>query len=121
MFQNLLKAFGDHFGNCANKSRRRVQPTNTIPAECESLEHRQVLSATAVLQKGVLSIAGSNGDDQIYLRQVNGRISIDGVSGSWAASQVKAIVVVAGAGNDEVILLNSQLVRGLRLDRGTIW
>lgn len=114
MFQKILRSVAHEVLGIGKvgKRRRRAQPANTTTAECESLEQRRVLSATASLQQGVLNIVGSNGNDQIYVRQINNRITIDGVNGSLAASQVRAINIVAGAGNDEVILLNSQLQRG---------
>ena len=61
-----------------------------------------------------LRIEGTNGNDQIIVRQINNQISIDNASIRWgntnvqsiSASAVKGITVDSLAGND-LILLNS--------------
>jgi hypothetical protein len=59
---------------------------------------------TAKSSSGVLTITGTNGDDNIQLRQKSGRISIVGLSGSWRATSVKSIVIYLQDGNDSVSL-----------------
>ena len=53
---------------------------------------------------GVLNVTGTNAADNLSFRQVNGKISISGVSGSWSATQVKSIVVNLQDGDDTVSL-----------------
>jgi hypothetical protein len=80
----------------------------------EILEDRQLLAASlsaALSATGILAVQGTNGADQITVRQVKDKISVDGIAKSWSASQVKAIVVDAGAGSDTV-LLNSEALAG---------
>jgi uncharacterized protein YkwD len=80
----------------------------------DALESRFVLSSvTAGVEQGVLVIKGTEGDDRIVVRsswigmRVRPRtpelIQVVGV-GDFAASQVRLIVVDAGAGNDLVVL-----------------
>ena len=52
----------------------------------------------------MLTITGTNGNDNISFKQSSGKISIVGVSGSWSASKVKSIVVNLQDGNDNVSL-----------------
>ena len=60
--------------------------------------------ATGVLKSGVLTVTGTNGNDNLKFAQVSGKIYISGVSGSFSASKVKSIVVRLQDGNDSVSL-----------------
>jgi uncharacterized protein involved in tolerance to divalent cations len=80
----------------------------------EGLENRQMLAgglAASLAANGVLSIAGTDLADTIVVRQINNRVLIDGLSTSYAVSQVNRIVVDARGGNDTVDL-NSAAVSG---------
>ncbi|BBO30422.1 C2 family cysteine protease [Lacipirellula parvula] len=74
----------------------------------EPLERREVMAAaiTAGFNAGVLTVTGTAGNDTINFRQTGGRISVANVSGSWAAADVKSIVVNSLGGSD-VVSLNS--------------
>lgn len=88
--------------------KNRFQPT------VENLEDRCLMTGgvTASLStNGLLAINGTEGNDVITVRQINNRISVDGVNGSWAANQVRGIAIDARSGNDTV-LLNSEALRG---------
>lgn len=86
----------------------------TLPAarprslQFESLERREVMAAavTASFNAGVLTVTGTAGNDQINFLQTSNRISVAGIAGSWAAGDVKSIVVNSLAG-DDVVSLNS--------------
>src|SRR5205807_10580598 len=75
----------------------------------EFLEDRCLMAAslTASLTDGLLRIEGTEAADKITVRQISGVISVDGVAGTFAAGQVRAIAV-DGLGGDDVILLNSE-------------
>jgi hypothetical protein len=63
-----------------------------------------MLAAAASLSSGVLTISGSSASDTIVLRQTSGRVAIDGVSKTFAATNIQSIVVNSGAGADKVFL-----------------
>src|SRR5690348_3014226 len=85
----------------------------------QTLEDRTVRSVTAGLSSGVLAIQGTDGPDTIHVRQMNDRISVEGLSisvngqqaGDVAASDVKTIVIYGGAG-DDIIRLDSEATPG---------
>ncbi len=90
--------------NRANKRNARFIPG------VEQLEIRAVPAATLSLSAaGMLTVNGTSGKDSIVFTQTNGRVSVAGVSKSFAADSVKSITVNTGAGNDSVSLsgLNS--------------
>jgi hypothetical protein len=70
----------------------------------EQLEAREVPAAqlTASLSGGVLRVEGTEGADTIRLSQSAGQIAVQGVTGSFAASQVGRIEVVPLGGADHV-------------------
>lgn len=73
----------------------------------ESLESRTVMAAgiTASLNSlGVLTITGTDGADQIRLKQSTGRISISGYTGSWLVTSVNSITIDLKGGDDYVSL-----------------
>jgi hypothetical protein len=69
------------------------------------------MPAVASLRDGVLTIIGSNYSEWITVRQIRDRISVYGVRGSFAASEIQHIVVDARGGND-MVNLDSGAVRG---------
>jgi hypothetical protein len=77
----------------------------------ESLERRDLMTGlTAVLSSGVLTVSGtSTGTYQI--NETTSAISVTGVTGSFAVSSVKSIVVNLDSGND-LVELNSASVKG---------
>jgi uncharacterized protein YkwD len=87
----------------------------------ECLEERTLLTAqlSASLSSGLLRIEGSAYADTIVVREINNRISVDGVKisvagrglASVSAAAVSRIEVFGNGGNDR-IFLNSQAVRG---------
>lgn len=87
------------------RSARRVAFVPSL----ESLEERALLT-TATLTVGVLTIHGTSGDDNIEVRQADGRISVVGVpilvggvaQADVSASQVTSISVWAKEGRDVV-------------------
>jgi hypothetical protein len=60
--------------------------------------------ATGVLKSKVLTVAGTNGNDNLKFAQFNGKIYISGVAGSFKASKVTSIVVRLQDGDDSVSL-----------------
>lgn len=76
----------------------------------ETLEDRNLMAAgitASLTADGILAVTGTEKNDTIVVRQMNNRISVVGVEGSWNASDVKLLAVDARGGNDTV-LLNSQ-------------
>jgi hypothetical protein len=73
-------------------------------ATIETLEPRQVLAATysASLSDGILRISGSDASEKIFVRQIDGKISIKNLSGSWYASKVNCISVQLRGGDDYI-------------------
>src|SRR5262245_51903449 len=59
---------------------------------------------TATLAGSMLSVIGTDFNDQINFQQTNGAITIQGVSGAWVAKKVKSIVVDLRGGDDFVSL-----------------
>lgn len=84
--------------------QRRSKRSRTL--QVEALESRQMMAATAVLSGSSLNVWGTSSDDVIKFYQVGKNIFIQGVTGSWSASKVKAINVDSGGGSD-LISFNS--------------
>jgi len=73
----------------------------------ESLEQRQMMATglTASLgDDGVLAITGTEQADNIIVRQIDDRISVDGLSDSHEVRKIERIVVDARGGDDTVNL-----------------
>ena len=87
----------------ASTFKRRSQQNQQCVA-AEVLEIRQVPAATAVLQAGVLTITGSNQDDNIVVTKTGTKLAVSGVTATFTASSVRSIVVNAGGGDDTVDL-----------------
>jgi Calpain family cysteine protease len=91
------------------KSKPRPQISRlTRKLSVETLETRNVMAAslTATLTSGVLRIEGTASADTITLSQANGKISIKGLSSTYAATSVQSISIKTLAGNDKVSLLS---------------
>lgn len=82
----------------------RTQKAKFTPS-FEQLEMRDVPAVTIGLASGVLTIAGSSGNDSIVLKQSLGNVSVNGVTGSYAASSINSVVINDGGGNDTVSLV----------------
>lgn len=83
-------------------------PPRSRRLQYEALESRELMAVTAALTSGgILNVIGTESADQINFRQISNAISIIGVSGSWSADQVKAIVVDLRGGNDVVSFQSS--------------
>ena len=59
-------------------------------------------SIVASLKSGVLSVTGTNNNDNILFRQTSGKVYVSGVKGAWSLKKVKSIVVNLQDGNDSV-------------------
>src|SRR5947208_14178474 len=70
----------------------------------EVLEGRQLLSASVV--KGVLRVNGTAGNDEIRIQKSGTSIQVieNGVTQTFKAGSVKRIRVLAGAGDDSVLV-----------------
>jgi hypothetical protein len=82
------------------KSRGEARFTPSL----EQLETRDVPAVTLSLAAGVLTVNGTTANDSIVMRQANGRVSVDGVTATYASTSVNSVVVNAGAGNDTISL-----------------
>jgi Ca2+-binding RTX toxin-like protein len=76
----------------------------------EWLEERSVPS-TATLANGTLTVTGTSAADYIVVRRAQDMISVDGTPLKVPATQVKQVVVNAGAGND-IVRLDSENLGG---------
>lgn len=96
-----------------SRRRRLAQSLNCVQGE--SLETRRVLAAkiTAALDMdGVLNVQGTKGNDQITVRQINGRVSVSNarvivngkLENSIPTAQIRQIRVNGLDGNDRILL-----------------
>src|SRR3954454_3055559 len=85
-------------------SRQDHKRSTSFTPGVERLESRDVPAVTLSLAAGVLTVNGSTANDSIVVRQLNGRVSVDGNATSYAATGVNSLVVNSGAGNDSVNL-----------------
>lgn len=78
--------------------------TGDFTAAIEALEGRRMLSAS--LAKGVLKASGGSGDDVIRIAKsgTSIQVTIDGTTQTFNAGAVKKLRVLAGAGNDSVVI-----------------
>jgi hypothetical protein len=85
------------------KKPPRIRPRQL---QIETLEKREVMTAgvTANLSNGLLIINDTVGDDQIYVKQTGGYISIDNLDTTWKASSVNWIIINVHTGNDFICL-----------------
>lgn len=91
------------------KTNRRPLPI--VNPQIQALESRRLLSASVSLAaSGVLTVNGTSGNDviRITLDATNPRqldVITNGTTKSFTASSIKSITVNAGAGNDDVEVL----------------
>ena len=85
---------------------KKRRPARSRTLQCELLESRQMMAASATLTSGVLNVVGTDGDDAIKFFQSGKNIFIQGVAGYWSASKVKSIYVDS-KGGDDFVSLNS--------------
>ncbi len=71
----------------------------------ETLETRELLSSvTAVLNHGVLAVTGtSDSSSEIHVWRQANRVLVDGVAGSFTATQVRSITVACGQNGDQTV------------------
>lgn len=114
----------------AKKSAKSA--TRTCRPSIEGLEERSLLTAgsittgpiigltpTTSLNNGVLKIVGTNQDDNLFVKQMNGQISVLGLAGSYSAAQVSKIEVYGLGGNDW-IRLDSEALGGQSILKPTM-
>ncbi|MEX2317227.1 MAG: C2 family cysteine protease [Pirellulales bacterium] len=90
-----------------NGASHTLAVTSKGKATMDGVAINLATTLTAKLSAGVLTVTGTNGNDNIRFVQNSGRISILGRSGSWTASSVTSIVVQLQEGADNVSF-NSQ-------------
>ncbi len=103
--------FGNKNRSHVSTSKARRDSRRLIP-NCDGLETRKLLAArlTATLVGTELRIEGTDFADQITVRQVSNKITVDGAKISGSGSIKK--IVVSGLGGNDRILLNSETVSG---------
>src|SRR6476620_7394679 len=87
-----------------SRGKKRLRKGPRFTPGVEQLETRDVPAVTLSLSAGVLTVNGTTTNDSIVVRQLNGRVSVDGNTTSYAATAVNSLAVNAGAGNDSVNL-----------------
>ncbi len=117
----VRKSLANRSRRLGSRSRRRpIVVSNAAPAEV--FEMRQYPAATLIATlsaTGALTIEGTNGNDNINVRQISNAISVDGIKitkagvlvNSVAASAVTSITV-NGLGGNDTINLDSAAVTG---------
>ena len=89
-YHDIVFSGQDSYAQVNSKGRASL---NSVPLNLAS-------SATGVLSRGLLTVTGTNGADNLKFAQVSGKIYISGVSGAFSASKVKSIVVRLQDGDD---------------------
>lgn len=106
----------------------KSRPTaRTFRPSVEGLDDRNLLSGgplaapaiTATLQLGVLKVVGTNLDDNITLKQSNGKITVAGVSGFFPVAAVTRIEV-QGLGGKDWIRLDSETLGGQPITKPSV-
>ncbi len=77
--------------------------------ELVALEDRSVPAATALLEGGILHVFGTQADDTIALRFNGNAYTLDGVAGSFPATQVQSLQVLGYGGNDAIDLRTARV------------
>ncbi len=94
---------------------------STRTFQFDTLESRVVMASNLIasLSGGVLRIEGTEGADNITVRQTSGNLSVDGIKISYLGSQIAKVsagsvsrIEVFGLGGNDRILLNSEAVSG---------
>src|SRR5438445_13171899 len=93
--------------------RLSIQPLEdrAVPASLVINPPILVPHVTAINNHGVLEITGTEQADTILVRQTGGQITVSGVPGLFAASQIQRIEVFGLGGND-MIRLDSEVIGG---------
>jgi hypothetical protein len=97
-------AWGLRLSRSARSDKARPKKAPRFKPGFEQLEARDVPTVTVSLASGVLTINGSTGNDSIVLSQSNGRVSISGITSTYASTSINSVVVNDGAANDSVTL-----------------
>jgi hypothetical protein len=107
------------------KNRRRNTAVSSTPtAAAESLETRSLLSATATLANGTLTITGTEGGDRVVVDQYGNdqvRVVLGGgrTAGPFRTAAINSIVANMGGGNDSLAILPTQTQVGeIRVNMG---
>jgi hypothetical protein len=87
----------------ARPQTARARATKFTPS-LEQLEIRAVPAVSVSLAAGLLTVNGTSGNDSIVLRQSSGRVSISGVTNTFATTSINSVVINDGGGNDSVSL-----------------
>jgi hypothetical protein len=94
------KAFrGKEAATPRSQSRTPSGRAPSFRPSLEALEDRQLLSVTASLSDGLLSVAGDAVGDSMVVRQANNQITVVGTEYSFAADAVTSVNVQGLAGN----------------------
>jgi hypothetical protein len=94
-----VKVWADGWSDAAAQSvgTQGLAPLNEPPPNPTS-------DAAGVLKQGVLTVTDTDGVDDLRFSQVDGMVSVSGVSGIFTASKVKSIAVWLQDGDDGVSL-----------------
>lgn len=91
----------------------------------ERLETREVPAATIDFRRGVLSVIGTNGNDQVTIAQTNGVVSITAMTSGDSAvargtvlSSALSLIVVSGESGNDVINVTEAVTAAARLYGG---
>src|SRR6266567_1177758 len=91
-----------------NPSRSVARKKTPLRLALHPLEDRLVPAMIggmhASFEGGVLTVAGTMGNDVIRVRQINQTIKVDGCTGAFDATAVQRIEVYGQAGNDQILL-----------------
>ena len=76
----------------------------------DSLEDRSLMASgiTASFSQGVLSVMGSSYSDRIAVREMAGKVTLDGFTGSIASTQIKGIKIDGSYGDDAITVALSK-------------
>jgi hypothetical protein len=91
----------------------RAQQSGAASFELEQMEERRLMSGGVAMSNGYLLIHGTKWSDRIIVRQIAGRISVQGFAGSVSHRSVRAIVISGGGGDDGIIISSPLLERGV--------
>jgi Ca2+-binding RTX toxin-like protein len=86
------------YPNAAPRAARAARP------QLERLDDRLLPSVSASLSNGYLFLNGSNGNDNIVVRQQGGQITVDGLRGAVNVAGLRGIQVNTYQGNDYVYM-----------------
>ncbi|MBI3412214.1 MAG: hypothetical protein HY040_28115 [Planctomycetes bacterium] len=94
---------------------------NTYQPAVEHLENRilpAISPITATFASGILQVYGTDAADQITVRQVNGRISVDNLKITWNHAQVASVpassvsdIQVFGKGGNDILRIDGSITK----------